>query len=102
MIGDVSLLSGHVVTSLSRFVAFLLSVGVRSQDVELFAAHSLRAGGATAAAIGQLSQHSLPTADTAADGPAVLPTPQPTNLPTDLATGLLTVPATPSPTCRRR
>ena len=54
MIGDVSLLSGHVVTSLSRFVAFLLSVGVRSQDVELFAAHSLRAGGATAAAIGQL------------------------------------------------
>ena len=38
MIGDVSLLSGHVVTSLSRFVAFLLSVGVRSQDVELFAA----------------------------------------------------------------
>ena len=66
MIGDVSLLSGHVVTSLSRFVAFLLSVGVWSQDVELFTAHSLRAGGATAAAIGQLSQHSLPTADTAA------------------------------------
>ena len=113
MIGDVSLLSGHVVTSLSRFVAFLLSVGVRSQDVELFAAHSLRAGGATAAAIGQLSQHSLPTADTAADTcgpshptahdlPTVLPTPQPTNLPTDLATDLLTVLATPSPTCRRR
>ena len=54
MIGDVSLLSGHVVTSLSRFVAFLLSVGVRSQDVELFAAHSLRAGGATAAALSYL------------------------------------------------
>ena len=62
MIGDVSLLSGHVVTSLSRFVAFLLSVGVRSQDVELFAAHSLRAGGATAAAcaaagMGQPASH---------------------------------------------
>ena len=64
--------------------------------------------------IGQLSQHSLPTVrhssrrtcgpshPTAHDLPTVLPTPQPTNLPTDLATGLLTVPATPSPTCRRR
>ena len=46
-----------------RFVAFLraalLSVGFASKDVGLFAAHSLRAGGATAAAVGKLSQHEI-------------------------------------------
>ena len=35
--------------NLSRFVAFLLSVGFRNQNVDLFAAHSLRAGGALSA-----------------------------------------------------
>ena len=46
-----------------RFVAFLraalLSIGFASEDVGLFAAHSLRAGGATAAAVGKLSQHGI-------------------------------------------
>ena len=46
-----------------RFVAFLraalLSIGFSASDVGLFAAHSLRAGGATAAAVGKLSQHEI-------------------------------------------
>ena len=45
------------------FVAFLraalLSVGFGASDVGLFAAHSLRAGGATAAAVWKLSQHEI-------------------------------------------
>ena len=46
-----------------RCVAFLraalLSIGFSASDVGLFAAHSLRAGGATAAAVGKLSQHEI-------------------------------------------
>ena len=46
-----------------RFVNFLraalISLGASLEDVGMFAARSLRVGGATAAAIGKLSQHDI-------------------------------------------